>query len=50
LVPQTIVHCPDDWVAFVPYYHGLVGKEGFVRFADAFAYLDISENIHNLKE
>jgi hypothetical protein len=50
LIPQAIVHCPDDWVAFVPYYHGLVGKHGFVRFADALAYLDISKNIHKLEE
>jgi hypothetical protein len=50
LIPQAIVHCAYDWVAFVPEYHGLVGKEGFMRFADALAYLNISENIHKLEE
>ena len=44
------MHRPDDWVAFVPEYHGLVGKEGFMRFTDALAYLNISENIHKLEE
>jgi hypothetical protein len=50
LIPQAIVHRSDDWIAFVPEYHGLVCKEGFVRFTDALAYLNISENIHKLEE
>lgn len=50
LIPQAIVHRSDDWFAFIPEYHGLVGKEDFMRFADALAYLNISENIHKLEE
>ena len=44
------MHRADDWFSFVPYYHGLVGEHGFVRFADTLAYLDISKNIHKLEE
>jgi hypothetical protein len=50
LIPQAIVHRSDDWISFVPEYHGLVGKEGFMRFADALPYINISENIHKLEE
>ena len=44
------MHRPDDRFAFIPEYHGLVVKDGFMRLTDALAYLNISENIHKLEE